>query len=220
MATGTKDYQTAIRQTVNSLTNSGLRTVDFASGYSRRLDSQVRMNVHDAIRQMSQEYMEQQGKEFGADGIEISAHGLCATDHLPYQGRQFSKKEFESLQGKLERPIGKLNCGHTTFPVLLGISEPAYNKSQLSELEKYSNKEVEYSMLNGSKKTVTRYEASQVQRRIETDIRRLSEKKLQFENAKDDIMAKKYEKAIKEKTRYYRSMSKEVGLRTKPENTK
>lgn len=82
----------------------GLR-VQYPSGLTRRLDSAIRMNVLDGIRAVSQDIMRQVGKEFRADGIEISAHALCAEDHLPYQGTQMSEKEFERLQNRLDRPF-------------------------------------------------------------------------------------------------------------------
>ena len=37
----------------------------------------------------------------GANGVEIDAHMLCAEDHLPYQGGQYSNEEFESIQNDL-----------------------------------------------------------------------------------------------------------------------
>lgn len=70
------------------------------------------MNVLDGIRAVNQDIMRQVGKEFRTDGIEISAHALCAEDHLPYQGTQMSEKEFERLQNRLDRPFGMWNYRH------------------------------------------------------------------------------------------------------------
>ena len=79
---GTVDYNTAMRKSVLELANSGLQVVDYQSGYSRRLDSSVRMNVLDGARQFSMSMREQQGKEFNADAYEISAHALCRPSAL------------------------------------------------------------------------------------------------------------------------------------------
>ena len=38
------------------------------------------------------------GQKFGADGVELSAHAICAPDHLAVQGRQFSNEEFDKMQ--------------------------------------------------------------------------------------------------------------------------
>ena len=73
--------------------DEGLR-ITYASGLTRRLDSAVRMNVLDGVREVNNGIREQVGKEFGADGVEVTAHALCAADHIDIQGRQFSKEEF------------------------------------------------------------------------------------------------------------------------------
>ena len=72
--------------------DTGTRAVQYESGHTRRVDTAVRMNVLDAMRRMNQRAMEEVGREFGADGVEIDAHMLCAEDHLPYQGQQFSNE--------------------------------------------------------------------------------------------------------------------------------
>ena len=114
--TGTVDYYTAMRSTIKEMARSGLRCVTFDSGYSRRLDSQARMNLLEGVRRLNSQMMEQTGREFGADGVEISAHALCAPDHQHIQGRQYSLAEFERINSRLKRPIGTLNYHHFTTP--------------------------------------------------------------------------------------------------------
>ena len=41
--------------------------------HTRRVDTAVRMNVLDAMRRMNQRVMEELGRQFGADGVEIDA---------------------------------------------------------------------------------------------------------------------------------------------------
>ena len=53
---------------------------------------------------------------------EIDAHGLCAEDHLPYQGRQYSLRNYERLNSYLKRPIGTCNCRHGISYIILGVS--------------------------------------------------------------------------------------------------
>ncbi len=138
----------------------------YESGYVRRLNTAVRMNVLDGARQLSHDVLMQASEEFGADGVEISAHALCAPDHLPYQGLQFSNESFERLQRDLPRPFMQWNCKHTTFPIIMGISERTYSNEELAEFRQYSNEELEY---DGQK--YSRYEMSQLMRQCETSIR-------------------------------------------------
>ena len=121
---GITDYNSAIRAALRQAASDGLR-VQYASGLTRRLDTATRQNVLDGVRAINNDILRQLGKEYGADGVEISAHALCAEDHLPYQGMQFSNKDFEELQNNLQRPFGMWNCKHTIFPIILGITQPA-----------------------------------------------------------------------------------------------
>lgn len=120
----------------------GLR-VQYESGYTRRLDSAMRQNIIDGVSYVAQETARQAGEEFGADGVELSAHSPCAPDHLPYQGKQYSLQEYEELQASLRRPIGEWNCRHFAYPVLLGISRPANSKAELAEMAQASERRIE-----------------------------------------------------------------------------
>ena len=161
---GLADYNSAIRRAMIEVGGVGLR-VKYPSGYSRRLDSAVRQNVLDGVRAVNNDTLRQLGKEFGADGVQISLHALCAEDHLPYQGRRFTNKQFERLQNRLPRPFGMWNCKHTMFPVLMS-APPTYSEE---EIERYRKNSLEKIEIDG--RTLSRYEWTQEQRRIEAAIR-------------------------------------------------
>ena len=213
--TGTVDYYTAMRSTVKEMARGGLRRVTFDSGYSRRLDSQVRMNLLDGVRQLNMQMLEQTGKEFGADGVEISAHALCAPDHQRIQGKQYSLAEFERLNRSLERPIGELNCHHFTTPIVLGVSKPVYSASELREINKRSNAKVSY-----GGKTYTRYEASQRQRQLETAIRYAKDERDACVAAGDKLGATQARKKSAALTAEYKRFSEQAGLTVRLERTR
>lgn len=214
--TGIVDYNTAMRKTVRDLARSGLRTVDFESGYSRRLDSHVRMNVLDGMRSMGRDIRKQQADEFGADGVYIQPHGLSSPDHLPHQGKEYTYKEFEALNDRLKRPIGtgELNCKHIAYDVIMGVTKPQYTTQELKDINKYSNEKVDW-----KGKKITRYEASQEQRKMETDIRRLKDQQKALLRSGDDIGARDIQKKINVKTKQYKSLSEGVGLTPKLKRT-
>ena len=213
--TGTVDYYTAMRSTVKEMASGGLRRVTFDSGYSRRLDSQVRMNLLDGVRQLNMQMLEQTGKEFGADGVEISAHALCAPDHQHIQGRQYSLAEFDRLNRSLDRPIGELNCHHFTTPIVLGVSKPVYSASELREINKRSNAKVSY-----GGKTYTRYEASQRQRQLETAIRYAKDERDACVVAGDKLGATQARKKSAALTAEYKRFSEQAGLTVRMERTR
>ena len=194
---GTTDYNTAIRSAVRRAGQAGLRVVDgsavvdYESGWSRRLDSAARMNILDGVRHLNQSIMEEIGRQTGADGVEISAHMLCAPDHAPYQGTQMTNEAFEQLQDTLERPFGDWNCKHNWWPIILGISEPAYTEEQLREYRAYSSNTIE---IEG--RTKTRYEWSQEMRRCETAIRQQKDVAKLAEAAGDETLQRQCQRNI------------------------
>ena len=222
--TGTVDYYTAMRSTVKEMASGGLRRVTFDSGYSRRLDSQVRMNLLDGVRQLNMAMLEQTGKEFGADGVEISAHALCAPDHQRIQGKQYSLAEFERLNRSLERPIGELNCHHFTTPIVLGVSKPVYSAAELREINRKSNQKVTYKTTdrkgNADTETYTRYEASQRQRQLETAIRYAKDERDACVAAGDKLGATQARKKSASLTAEYKRFSEAAGLTKRLERTR
>jgi hypothetical protein len=204
------------------LANSGLQQfnrdengriqVVYQSGNTRRLDTAVRSNILESVSRFNTEYRAQQGLEFGADGIELSAHGLCAPDHINFQGRQFSNSEFESIQNVLKRKFFTNGCKHTQFPIINGISTPVYTNGDLSQIKKNSEELTSYTDLLGNKKTVTKYDFSQKQRNVETSIRRLKDQKYALETSLDTVGTKQLQQDITSRTRYYKQMSEQGGL--------
>lgn len=212
VSSGLENYQTAIRKTLVKASTDGMR-VKYASGYTRRLDSAVRMNILEGVRQVNLGIRQITGEQFGADGYEISAHGLCAEDHQPIQGKQFSKKEFAKLQESLVRPIGTLNCQHTAYPIVLGVSQPAYSDSELQDMLDYSNEKI--ALPNG--KIVSRYEASQVMRNIETNIRYAKDSFIAGKASGDDILMQRAKAKIKRNQEQYKKVCEASGLKPRTE---
>lgn len=202
---GVEDYKSAMRRTLREASADGLR-VKYASGLTRRLDSAVRMNVLDGIHALNQANMDAIGSAFGADGVELSAHPMCAEDHLPYQGKQFTNAEFAELQDSLPRPIGMWNCRHIAYPILLGISLPAHSAQELEEYRRGSTEQIE---IDGA--THSRYEWTQVQRAIETAVRYKQDEITLAKAAGDDVLVRDARRKIRELDSYYSKISEAAG---------
>ena len=123
-STGVGSYTEAMRDTIRELGRAGMQ-VTYASGYKRRLDTAVRQNIVDGVRQINKQASMMIGEELGYDAVEISAHARSAPDHEPVQGRVFLKADFENMQAGLpfrdvnghlyqgfKRPISEWNCRH------------------------------------------------------------------------------------------------------------
>lgn len=206
VSTGTQDYTKAISNSVKSILPSGVK-VKYESGATREAYSAVRMNVLDGCRQIWSDTREECGNQYSADGVEISVHALCAPDHLNIQGKQYTKAEFEKLNNSLDRPIGTMNCRHTTFPIIMGVDVPTYTDDELKQIRELSNKPVSSGNWSG-----TRYEASQRMRRYEYRIRQEKSKKALSEAMGDDDGKTAANKKIRELNTQYKNFCKDTGL--------
>lgn len=222
VSTGQNNYQKAMYDTIKQLSSSGVRKIYYDNvgkkrpdgtiikyPYSRRLDSSVRQNILDGVRQVNIGIQEQVGKEFGADGVEISAHSPCASDHIFIQGNQYTKKQFNKINANLKRPIGTLNCTHFVFSIVLGVSSPSYTQKQLNQFKKESNEIIEY-----EGKKYTRYEATQVQRRLETKIRQQKDLQITSKASGNKEGVQTAQQNITSLTKKYKDFSEKAGLDT------
>lgn len=207
VATGIDDYETVMRRDLIDKAQQGMK-VKYASGYSRRLDSACRMNILEGVRQINMGVRQEAGKQYGADGVEIDAHGLCANDHLPYQGRQYSLKRYEEINNSLNRQIGTCNCQHGISYIILGISPSTYSKDELQQMKDYSQE-----MVKVGDKEYTRYEASQAMRNAETKMRYKQDEIVTLKKAGMDY--NKQEQQLKEQKKAYYYLSKRAGLKAR-----
>lgn len=212
---GTVDYNTAMRKTVRQL-GGGLYI--YESGKKTRLDSAVRMNLLDSVRQLNQKTLDYHGKQFGSDGVELSAHAISAPDHAPVQGHQFRNEEFEKMQSGymsidvngvvydgFERPIGQWNCKHFAFPIVVGVSSPAYTEEELANMRENSKQ---------------KYDLTQQQRKYELQLRKLKDEKSAQEQAGFDLDARETGLKIRKLHKEYKAFSEKNGLRYSPERAR
>lgn len=215
---GQETYQQAMRDTIKQLSMSGVRRIDYKSGYSRRLDSTIRMNILDSIRQISNESQRLFGEEFDSDGVEISVHLNPAEDHSEVQGHQFSNEEYKKLQltgiatdynGQVIdirrkdnfRPISTLNCYHVTFAIVLGVSKPQYSKEQLQEIIDKNNEG-----FNFGGRHFTYYQGEMTQRLIERNIRYAKEEQIIAKASGDEDLILKSQTRITQLTTKYKQL--------------
>ena len=97
------------------------------------------------------------------------------------------------------------------------MSSDKYTDDQLQEIIDRSNEEVTFDGLSGRPMTMSRYEATQYQRKVEAAIRRDN---MASTLANDAGATTDAGRRAKELTGYYKSMSKDVGLTTRIERTK
>lgn len=234
---GASDYNSAIRETVKRIGREGLQ-VEYESTYiaadgrlkhrRRRLDSAVRQNVLDGIRQVQQKAQELIGEEIGADGVDITAHPNSAPDHEPVQGRRFDLDNFQRMQNGLdfedvdgrsykgfERPITQWRCRHLIFYILLGVTRRMYTDDQLGSWQQENQKGC---TIDG--KHYTNYEATQLLRNLETEIRRQKDTAVLAKASGDDVLRRECQSNINKLTKKYNAVAEAAGLRKQMQKTR
>lgn len=207
IASGAFDYNTVIKKVISDMTNSGLRTVDYATGWSNRADVAARRSVMTGLSQLTAKMNEDNAKELGTDYFEVTWHSGARPSHQEWQGKVYSKKELETICG-LGTVTGLCgaNCYHDYYPFIPGISERSYTDEELAQMNAEENKPVKY-----GDKEYTKYEALQRQRKLETAMRAQRQKIHLLEEAgadeEDIINARcRYRGTSQEYTRFSKAM--------------
>lgn len=234
VGTGVDTFDNAMSKIMKDIGGNGLKTVDYASGRSIRLDSVARMHLKGALRNLHNEIQKQVGEEFDFDGYEISVHSNPAVDHEKIQGRQFSIEEYNKLNNGLEakdykgntytldhdhkngfRPISELNCYHYVFSIVLGVNKPEYSEEQLQKIIDDNNKGFE---LDGEH--YTNYEGTQLQRKLETEIRKQKDIQILAKASGNKKLVKESQDNITKLTKKYKELSDVSNLPTRMDRLK
>lgn len=211
---GVIDYNTAIRQAVDKLCESGIRYVDYESGVVNRIDTAVRRAVLTGSNQMTQKMTIKGMEEVGNDFVETTAHIGARPSHADWQGRVFcysgKSREYpsfvESTGYGTGAGLGGWNCRHSFYPFVPGISIRAYTDEMLANIDpqpfKYNGKEYTY------------YEATQHQRYIERKIRKTKTQLIGYNAAGLDKDFQNASIRLKQQERYYKEFSKAANIPT------
>ena len=189
VVTGAFDYNTVLRRVVKEMTSSGIRSVDYASGWNNRVPVAVRRAVMTGVSQLSAQINEMIAKDLRTDEYEVTWHSGHRPSHW-WGGRVYTYQELQTVchLGEGDGLCG-WNCRHSYLAFIPGVSVRAYTDQQLEELE---TQEQEVKTYQG--KEYNKYQASQMQRKLETKMRaqRAKVKQLQQGGADpNDIMAAK-----------------------------
>ena len=216
---GKTTYQQEMRNAIKQIGQSGLKTVDYESGRSVRLDSAIRQNTLEGLRTLTNQIQEQFGEEFGADGVEVSHHINSAPDHIDtVDGKQFSLngdkvvngklyKDFNTVNNLLDRQVSTLNCRHYIFSIVLGVNKPQYTDKQLEE-DKNKNKQG----FDFEGKHYSNYEGEQLQRLIEREIRKQKDIQILAKASGDKELTLQAQTKITQLTTKYKQLCNISGL--------
>lgn len=223
IATGARTYSQAIGEVIDEMTASGIRTVDYASGKSDRIEVAARRAVMTGVAQMTKQVSDRNAEELGTDYWEVDWHmgarntGTGYLNHQSWQGKVYSSEEMRTVCGEGEMlGFAGINCYHIKFPFLPGVSKRKYADEWLAEQNRLEN---EKKVFRG--REYDTYGALQYQRKLGRTIRKQKQDVELLEKAgadKEDITEAKCRLRLTNKT--YVDFSKEMGLRQQRERLK
>lgn len=205
---GAFDYNTVLRRTINQMTASGIRYIEYDSGHRDRVNVAVRRAVLTGFRQVQGKLNEQVAADLNTDQYEVSYHVGARPTHQSWQGKVWSMQQLKEVCGLGEiTGLCGINCYHT-YRVFSPGYVRTYTDKQLAEMVKEENTPKEY---NG--KQYATYEALQQQRKMERGMRAQRQRiKLLEEGGADEqeiILAKaKYQGQMQT----YKDFSEKMGL--------
>nr|DAE79542.1 MAG TPA: minor capsid protein [Caudoviricetes sp.] len=188
---GAINYNQAIKTAVKQLADSGLKVVDYESGHRDQIDVAARRAVMTGVNQICAKYTEQSAEYLETPYFEVSAHSGARdkpgpspwSSHKDWQGRVYSVRAGDIYPNIYEvcglgavDGLEGANCRHRRFPWVEGVSERTYTDEQLERIDDGLG-----CTFDG--KSYTAYEATQMQRRVEREVRKLKREKAAYKAA-------------------------------------
>lgn len=204
---GAFDYQSAINKACQKLANKGITLKD-SLDRNVQLEVAVRRNVLSGIHQTANKINRDIESSLGCNGYEVTAHMGARPTHAEAQGQQYAWYEEDALKYNIglwksvEHLWEEYNCRHTYFGIILGVSEAVYTDKELNE---YKNATLR---LDG--KDIPYYDATQKQRAIENNIRKIKRSVQTLEKANKDASTQK--RSLSRLQRQLTEFCKETGL--------
>lgn len=231
---GAISYNQAIRSAVQELAKSGIKTVDYESGHVDQIDVAARRAVMTGVNQICDQYTNQSAEYLNTRYFEISAHSGARdkpgpspwSSHKEWQGKVYYQSEsgepdplglYDDLvettgYGYVDGLTGS-NCRHHKYPFIPGVSERTYTDEQLAHIDDGLG-----CTFDG--KTYSAYEATQMQRRLERQVRAQKRMKNAYKSAGLSEDATAANIRLRRLNAKYREFSKAAGLPEQRERTK
>ena len=134
-------------------------------------------------------------------------------DVVYVKGKRY--EDFNAVNNSLLRKVSTLNCQHTIFPIIVGVSQPEYTEEQLKRDKELNEKGFEF-----EGKHYTMYEGEQKQRQIEREIRKQKDIQMFARSSGQELEAQKAQLRINVLGIKYKELSDVSGLKTRNERLK
>ena len=233
VCSGTFSRDKVIQDTVHNLAQSGLRSIDFASGYSMQLDTAARMAVRTGCHQMAGKVLDNNIMESGENLVYVSKHwgarntGIGHANHEQWQGRVYFVKEGQDYRKEAKR-IGQdyitdmwratgysVDGVHENDPLgLYGYNCRHNHHPWFEGVSSYPKESPEPSLVTINGKEYDYYAVTQKMRAMERNIRALKREKEALKALGMDTQ--EINVKISGKRREYKEFCRAAGVNEKP----
>lgn len=186
---GTHSYQEAIRESINDLSNSGIKTLTYKTTDGNGnivgirnydIEGTVRREVLTSARKLSNDINMEVANKLESEYIYLSEHLQCRPKHFDWQGTIIKRKDLAKVThyGEIDGLAG-INCRH--------YFEAYFGDARGNDLKHFNKEECEKA-----------YELSQHQRYLERGVRKWKRKTEMFKTINDNESYNKCQKKVKE----------------------
>lgn len=225
MQSGAFTLQQSLEDAVRELADSGIYTIDYATGHRDRADVAARRAIFTGLNQLTSKYTETAAETLETDLYEITAHrgardkGTGWKNHKAWQGKVYSTKDGSKYPniykvcglGAIDGLEGA-NCRHHRHAFLEGVSERVYTDDELANIDPPP---VEF-----EGRTYSAYEATQMQRKIERTVRKLERRRAAYNAAGMTGKEEQTGIRIRRLKKEYREFSRAASLPTQTNRMK
>lgn len=233
ICSGTFSQDKVLRDVVHNLAQSGLCSIDYASGYSMQLDTAARLALRTGCHQMAGKITDKNIEQTGENLVYVSKHwgarntGTGHANHEQWQGKVYFIREGNNYNNEAER-IGQdriTSLWHAT-----GYSADGTHECDPLGLNGYNCRHSHYAWFDGvsvlpkespepqpvtiNGKTYDYYAVTQKMRAMERAVRALKREKEALEVLGMDTTEMKAK--IKRKSTEYREFCQAAGVNAKP----
>ena len=225
MQSGAFTLQQSLEDAVRELADSGIYTIDYATGHRDRADVAARRAIFTGLNRLTSKYTETAAETLETDLYEITAHrgardkGTGWKNHKAWQGKVYSTKDGSKYPniykvcglGAVDGLEGA-NCRHHRHAFLEGVSERVYTDDELANIDPPP---VEF-----EGRTYSAYEATQMQRKIERTVRKLERRRAAYNAAGMTGKEEQTGIRIRRLKKEYREFSRAASLPTQTNRMK
>lgn len=225
MQSGAFTLQQSLEDAVRELADSGIYTIDYATGHRDRADVAARRAIFTGLNQLTSKYTEAAAETLETDLYEITAHrgardkGTGWKNHKAWQGKVYSTKDGSKYPniykacglGAVDGLEGA-NCRHHRHAFLEGVSERVYTDDELANIDPPPAE------FEG--RTYSAYEATQMQRKMERTVRKLERRRAAYNAAGMTDKEEQTGIRIRRLKKEYREFSRAASLPTQTNRMK